>query len=268
MSRIVKTTVAASVGALLAASGTSFVVGRAPAARNAPEQLLRGASSQEAPGASAASGVAACGACLAVGVAVAAVAKRSVARRSYDVPFSSYEPLPKFANGLVGTEYAGWGTYEFDPLDLAARYPEQLPWFREAELKHGRVAMLAFLGLLVPDVFRLPLDVFNQDGLNNLTAHKMLTGPGLFEGPMWWLITIVGAIESLRFKQVGLNFGELTLDNAGDLGFGKGFLPKTPEGITQMKIKELKNGRLAMLAFSGAITQAALYDSPSFPFTQ
>merc|ERR1719188_2961495 len=49
----------------------------------------------------------------------------------------------KFCLGLVGTEYAGWGTYEFDPAELTLRWPEHIPWYREAELKHGRVAMLA-----------------------------------------------------------------------------------------------------------------------------
>merc|ERR1712060_93834 len=71
---------------------------------------------------------------------------------------------------------------------------------------------------------------------------------------------------SLRFKQLGLAFEKLTLENAGDVGFGKGFLPKTEEGIVQMKIKELKNGRLAMLAVSGAMTQGVLFNQHHFPF--
>ena len=40
----------------------------------------------------------------------------------------------------------------FDPLNLANEY--NFASFREAELKHGRVAMLATLGNTLPDIFR------------------------------------------------------------------------------------------------------------------
>lgn len=203
---------------------------------------------------------------VAVGAVAAATLRRSrTARKS--TPFGQQQQLTGgFANGLVGTEYAGWGKYEFDPAELSSRYPEQLPWFREAELKHGRVAMLACVGLVAPDFLRLPDATFSDPGLDAVTAHSKLIGPGFGEGPMWWLLVFCGAIESIRFKQLGLGFEKLTLETAGDLGFGKMFMPKTEEGITQMKIKELKNGRLAMLAFSGAITQAVAFNAPHFPF--
>jgi len=43
------------------------------------------------------------------------------------------------------------------------------------------------------------------------------------------------------------------------------YLPKDPAKAEAMKLKELKNGRLAMLAFSGVITQSVLYDK-GFPY--
>merc|ERR1711937_729400 len=96
-----------------------------------------------------------------------------------------------------------------------------------------------------------------------ISAHNAcINGLG---GPMWYLAIFIGGVESLRFKQLGLGFEKLTLENAGDLNFGKSFLPKDPEACRQMKIKELKNGRLAMLAFSGAITQAVAWDCHHFP---
>merc|ERR1711879_1134110 len=150
----------------------------------------------------------------------------------------------------------GYGRHEFDPWGLASRYPEHLPWYREAEAKHGRISMLAFLGLLVPYAIRIPLDIFESADINLVNAHNKLIGPGLGDGAMWWLLIFCAVIESTRFKQLGLAFENLTLENAGDLGFGKAFLPTSKEAITAMQIKELKNGRLAMLGFSGALTQA------------
>merc|ERR1711979_9655 len=119
-------------------------------------------------------------------------------------------------------------------------------------------AMLAMVGLVVPDFVRIPLDDFQVD-LDIINAHnKLIYGPG--QGPMWWLLVFCAIPESLRFKDLGLDYGKLTLENAGDLNFGKGFLPKTEEGRVQMKIKELKNGRFAMLAVSGALTQGVIFD--------
>jgi len=201
---------------------------------------------------------------LGISAGLVGVARSKTARRAIAEPKAITDG--QFAGGLVGTEHHGWGTYQWDPARLADRYPEHLPWYREAELKHGRVAMLAIVGLVAPDFIRIPVNECTNSNLDILNAHKMLIGPGLGEGPMWWLLVFCAVIESARFKQLGLGFENLTLENAGDLNFGKGFLPETEEGKTLMKIKELKNGRLAMLAFSGAITQAAYFEYTHFPW--
>eukprot|EP00420_Gonyaulax_spinifera_P039340 CAMPEP_0197887348 /NCGR_PEP_ID=MMETSP1439-20131203/19381_1 /TAXON_ID=66791 /ORGANISM="Gonyaulax spinifera, Strain CCMP409" /LENGTH=269 /DNA_ID=CAMNT_0043507191 /DNA_START=62 /DNA_END=871 /DNA_ORIENTATION=+ len=256
--------VAAGAACSFAGSAAFSVVSGATASSGTPQRSLRSAGpapSQAPSGWAPASAVAS----LAVGAAAVAASRRRTACHS--TPFGQQQQLSGgFANGLVGSEYAGWGKYQFDPAELSSRYPEQLPWFREAELKHGRVAMLACVGLIAPDAVRLPADVFQQTDLDIVNAHSKLIGPGFGEGPMWWLLVFCGAIESIRFKQLGLGFEKLTLETAGDIGFGKAFLPKTEEGIKQMQIKELKNGRLAMLAFSGAITQAVAFDAHHFPF--
>lgn len=53
--------------------------------------------------------------------------------------------------------------------------------------------------------------------------------------------------------------------DAGDFFLGKQFLAKEPEKQKDMRLKELENGRLAMFAISGMVTQAAL-TGKTFPF--
>jgi len=185
----------------------------------------------------------------------------------YEDEIIAYKPrvVANFAGGLVGSESAYGGVQQFDPIDFSGMYPEHVPWYREAELKHGRVAMLAMVGLIAQDTFRLPVPELQDPTINILNSHNALIY-GLGQGPMWVLLVFCSLIESLRFKELGLDFGKLTHENAGDLNFGKGFLPKTEQGIKDMKLKELKNGRLAMLAFSGCITQAAFFGKLHFPY--
>ena len=65
----------------------------------------------------------------------------------------------------------------------------------------------------------------------------------------------------LRIGQLGFDFELLTLDTAGDFG-----LAFTEENMAVLKTQELKHGRLAMIAFGGAITQAVACNAHRFPF--
>mmetsp|Transcript_36667 Transcript_36667/g.85965 ORF Transcript_36667/g.85965 Transcript_36667/m.85965 type:complete len:281 (-) Transcript_36667:161-1003(-) len=167
-----------------------------------------------------------------------------------------------FCDGMVGSEYGGFGgKYEWDPLGFSVKWPEHVPWYREAELKHGRLAMLAFVGLCAPDAFRIPIAPFTDPNLDFVNAHNALVADF---GPMWLLFAATGIIESQRFKSLGFGFKDLNKDNAGDLGVFP--LPKDEELSLYYQVAELKNGRLAMLAVSGIFTAGVFWDKHHFPF--
>lgn len=164
----------------------------------------------------------------------------------------------KFAQGLIGADGA-WGRYEFDPAGFS-RFTEFVPYFREAELKHGRIAMLAWLGLVVPDFVRIPGERYGFDYCPlTIDAHDKLNGAiGVNFQILFW----ISIVELCCAKKV---FEWNSLECAGDYGFGVKFLPKDEEGQKRMRMAELKNGRLAMIAFGGSITQAVITQHP-FPW--
>jgi len=163
----------------------------------------------------------------------------------------------KFAQGLVGADGA-WGRYEFDPVGFS-RYTELVPWFREAELKHGRVAMLAYLGLVAPDFVRIPGEKFSFEAIPvSIDAHDAFLGStGVNVQVLFW----IGILEFCCAKKV---FEWNSAEVAGDYGLTHMF-PTDEEGQRKMKTTELKNARLAMVAFGGAITQAVITRHP-FPW--
>eukprot|EP00608_Synchroma_pusillum_P003883 CAMPEP_0198425322 /NCGR_PEP_ID=MMETSP1452-20131203/4447_1 /TAXON_ID=1181717 /ORGANISM="Synchroma pusillum, Strain CCMP3072" /LENGTH=213 /DNA_ID=CAMNT_0044145677 /DNA_START=79 /DNA_END=720 /DNA_ORIENTATION=+ len=153
-----------------------------------------------------------------------------------------------FAGGLngVATEIGSAG---FDPLELARTADEEtLLWYRAAELKHGRVCMLASAGLIVQGLYTLPDPVFSET--NPFAAVVKVYN----ERPGAWLQIglVIAAVEVL-----GASIQQYTAP--GDLGWDPlGLKPEDPEEFEELQLKELKNGSLAMLATAGMMTQSYL----------
>merc|ERR1719275_348574 len=144
----------------------------------------------------------------------------------------------------------------FDPLGFAAdATPGKLLFYREVELKHGRVAMLAALGILVGEQFH-PL--FGGDiDVPSYVAFQA-TPLQSFWPAVVAAIAIPEIFSVFSFQTPAGNepWSMRTDRMAGDFGFDPlGIKPEDPKELKEMQTKELNNGRLAMIATAGMIAQ-------------
>jgi len=133
----------------------------------------------------------------------------------------------------------------FDPLGFSAgKSDEVMNLYREAELKHGRVAMAACLGWYITAAGVHP--AFNSAlSSDPLAAAKELPTVG-------WLQFVLGcgAIEWLS-QQIKDRPGY----QAGDVLGASYWVDNSDEGWVDYQNREINNGRLAMVAFMGIFTQ-------------
>jgi hypothetical protein len=133
----------------------------------------------------------------------------------------------------------------FDPMGLSKNKDDAtMNMYREAELKHGRVAMAACLGWYLNAAGVHP--AFDSSLSNNpLEAAKQLPAVG-------WLQFVLGcgAIEWMAEK-----IKERPGYVPGDLLGAAYWVDNSDEGWVDYQNKEINNGRLAMVAFMGIITQ-------------
>jgi hypothetical protein len=158
----------------------------------------------------------------------------------------------------------------FDPIGYATTTSAgKIAFYREVELKHGRLAMLATLGFLVGENFH-PLFGGNIDT------------PAIYafqETPLqqfWPAVVAAIAIPEVfsvftfnspsDYFKGGPSLWTMKDDHMpGDLGFDPlGLKPTDPQEFKEMQTKELNNGRLAMIAYAGIIGKELLTGIKAF----
>jgi Chlorophyll A-B binding protein len=150
----------------------------------------------------------------------------------------------------------------FDPLGFAAKADvATLKRYREAELTHGRVAMLATVGFLVGEKVEGTSFLWDASVTGPAITH-LAQVPALF-----WvlLVTGIGAAEQKRAVIGWVDPSDVPFDKPGllrsdyipgDLGFDPlGLRPTDPVEFEIIQTKELQNGRLAMIAAAGFMAQ-------------
>jgi hypothetical protein len=146
----------------------------------------------------------------------------------------------------------------FDPLGYSTQCTAgKLLFYREVELKHGRVAMLASLGMLVGEQFH-PLFGGDIDAPAYIAFQQ--TPLEVFWPAVVAAIAIPEVFSVFQFADPSTTKGEYWImkddHEPGDLGFDPlGLKPKDPKEFKEMQTKELNNGRLAMIAAAGMIAQ-------------
>ena len=143
----------------------------------------------------------------------------------------------------------------FDPLNFCEDASEgKIKFYREVELKHGRVAMLAALGFLVGEQFH-PL----WGGAIDVPSYIAFQETPLqtFWPAVILLLAVPEVFSVFTFESPNVEKWAIKADHvSGDLGFDPlGLKPAGEAELLNMQTKELNNGRLAMLACAGIVTQ-------------
>lgn len=146
------------------------------------------------------------------------------------------------------------GDVGFDPLGFA-KNEESLLAYREAEIKHGRLAMLAAAGWPISELLDRQLaDYFGVPSVldDGDRVPSVLNGGLEKVVPEWWgfCLGMCAAIDLYGVQRARAGFVP------GDLGWDPlNLYPKDETGRKRMQLAEIKHGRVAMLGVTGFAAQ-------------
>jgi len=155
------------------------------------------------------------------------------------------------SSGLAGAETG------FDPLYFSDFM--DIKWLREAELKHGRICMLASVGLIVQEFASIP-------GFPGYTPNPVEAATAVSAGA-WGQIILLMVWAEVYFNKGNYFMSTMFEDKSrvpGDLGFDPLKFGENAATRERLEMAELKNGRLAMIGFSGMLHQVFVTGKPVF----
>jgi len=171
-----------------------------------------------------------------------------------------------FAYGLPGNMIPGneASRLDFDPLGFAARAsPAEMVKYREAELKHGRVAMLAITGMLAAEVWHPLLGA--TENVPAIYAFQATLQQSVILAPV---LLGIAAVETVSFPgweptDFKMKEGYVPGSYANLAGASPWTKDKLPaDEYRRKEVVELNNGRLAMLACVGLWIQELIQQQP------
>ena len=159
--------------------------------------------------------------------------------------------------------------------------PDALKWFQNAEIKHGRIAMVATIGFMVQkfgvhfplylgptgsNVFHPASDsawyLSTSSGVtfsdiaaaSPLEAIKMVPAAGLLQ-----IFFVAGWFECVAYQRQWVEEGRVPGDYGYDpLGFTKREGGFESEELKSLRLKEIKNGRVAMMTIAAWVSNEAI----------
>merc|ERR1712078_345083 len=153
-----------------------------------------------------------------------------------------------------------------DPLGIAEPSPETIGWFRHAEIKHGRVAMAAFVGYCVQsNGIHFPWNIQGWQGTPVVSFADIAAAGGpadqwdaLSTPAKLQILGVIGFLEMWSETSVVLKAdGQEHYVRGGK----PGYFPKlsrsdkmAPERKEKALLAEVNNGRLAMIGIFGMIS--------------